>query len=107
MSEASQQRIHRLETQLALDKEQLQALEENEKALYEQRNYTSNAADRNNLDRQIEALREDIEKALARCEATERELAAAKGSTVPSQAPMPIHQPIRQHQATPTFSMPL
>ena len=68
----------RKEAKLACEQERLQALEENEKGLCEQRNFTSNAADRINLDRQIEALREDIENAVARCEETERELAALK-----------------------------
>ena len=82
-SPVSQRRRRRLENKWAHDKELLDSLEQNQNALYEQRNYTSNAAERNNLDRQIEALEKEIEAALARYEATERELAALKGNDAP------------------------
>ena len=84
MSKASQLRIHRLEEKLAHEEALLDSLKKNQSALYEQLSFTSNAADRNNLERQIEALDPKIEAALARYEAAEHQLAELKGSNAPS-----------------------
>jgi len=99
-SPVSQRRRRRLENKWDRDKELLDSLEQNQNALYEQRNYTSNAAERNNLDRQIEALEKEIEAALARYEATERELAALQRND----APLPTaraEQPTQRKQERP------
>ena len=74
----SQRRIQRLETELAHHQDHLAALEQNEKALCAQLTYTTNAAERKNLERQLAALQEEIATMLGRYEATENKLAAAK-----------------------------
>ena len=85
MSNASQRRIERIETKLAHDKARLDSLEQNQSALYEQLDYTSNALDRNNLQRQIEALDKEIEAALADYEATENQLVEQQENNIPAQ----------------------
>ena len=85
MSKALQLKIQRFENKLARDRELLDSLEQNQRALCEQLNRTGNAAERNNLQRQIEALDREIEAALARYEATETQLVELEGSSVPSQ----------------------
>ncbi len=87
MSKASQRRIQRIEAKLAHERELLDRLEENQSALYEQLGFTDNAAERNNLERQIEALDPKIEAALARCEATESQLLALTESSIEPKDP--------------------
>ena len=82
--QASPLKIQRLERRLARDRKRLQTLEQDLAALTQQLNYTGNRADRNQLKRQIDAIEQELETALARCEATERELAAASGNNTPS-----------------------
>ena len=83
--EASPRRIQRLADKLAHEGAKLDRLEENWDALSEQLSYTSNAATRKNLERQIEALEEDIDEALEHYEATAQTLTALTGKPVENQ----------------------
>ena len=85
MAKASELRIQQLEKKLAHERELVDRLEQNQSALYEQLGFTSNAAERNNLNRQIESLGKEIESALDRYEAVERELSVVKGNSSLSQ----------------------
>ena|GEM_PF-2410314 len=84
MGKGSQLRIQQLEKKLAHERELLDRLEQNQSALYEQLGFTSNAAERNNLNRQIVALGREIESALDRYDDIERKLTVAKENSSPS-----------------------
>ena len=104
MAKASDLRIQRLKKKLAYEREVLEALEQNQNDLYEQLKGEGNAAHRNNLERQIEALDPKIEAALEQYEETARELTELTGQPVEAKRNPVLSR--RQNRATTPNNLP-
>ena len=102
MSKASELKIQQLEKKLAHDQLLFESLQQDQSALYDQLNYISDAAERNNKNRKIASLDKEIEEVLARVEETECKLTELKQGSVPSQPPTvgpPVDPEAKQRQA--------